>query len=175
MKWGWELRLLTQFAPIGGCGGCGRRIPRGYFLCAGALLESHLLGIGRPLLTQVRPSSTWEPKVPQMAPRRPKGAKGKPKRRQGEPLGSPRRRKGSQKAAQPHPKESKMSSKDSQRRPANHKTIYTYTEYTQTPDPPPYSCRLVIIIAATSIFLFFRLGGFGRNSLCGVGAAANFD
>ena len=33
---------------------------------------------------------------------------------------------------------------------------------------------IIIIIAATSKFMFFRLGGFGRNSLCGVGAAANF-
>ena len=34
--------------------------------------------------------------------------------------------------------------------------------------------RVLIRIAATSKFQFFRLGGFGRNSLCGVGAAANF-
>ena len=33
---------------------------------------------------------------------------------------------------------------------------------------------IIIIIAATSKFMFFRLGGFGRNSLCGVGAVANF-
>ena len=33
---------------------------------------------------------------------------------------------------------------------------------------------IIIMIPATSKFLFFRLGGFGRNSLCGVGAVANF-
>ena len=33
---------------------------------------------------------------------------------------------------------------------------------------------IIITITATSKFSFFRLGGFGRNSLCGVGAVANF-
>ena len=34
--------------------------------------------------------------------------------------------------------------------------------------------RILIMITATSKFRFFRLGGFGRNSPCGVGAAADF-
>ena len=34
--------------------------------------------------------------------------------------------------------------------------------------------RMLIMIPATSKFRFFRLGGFGRNSPCGVGAVANF-
>ena len=36
-----------------------------------------------------------------------------------------------------------MSAKDIPMRPTNHKTIYTQPKYTQTPDPPPCSGRLV--------------------------------
>ena len=47
---------------------------------------------------------------------------------------------------QSRPKERKRTSEDTPRRATNHKTIYTYTEYTQTPDPPPYSGRLVMMV-----------------------------
>ena len=51
-----------------------------------------------------------------------------------------------------------MSSKDTQRRPTNHKTIYTSAKYTQTPNPPPYSGRLVIIlIILTTILILIIL------------------
>ena len=43
------------------------------------------------------------------------------------------------------PKEKQRRSKHTQRRTTNHKPIYTYTKYTQTPDPPPYSGRLLVI------------------------------
>ena len=55
--------------------------------------------------------------------------------------GCPNGPKKNQKSAQ----ERKRASKGTQRRPTNHKTIYTQTEYTQTPDPPPHSGRLVYI------------------------------
>ena len=72
-------------------------------------------GTGGP--TKVTPRrALWEPKAPQRLP------------------------KGSPKLS----KESKMSAKDIPMRPTNHKTIYTQAKYTQTPDPPPYSGRLVL-------------------------------
>ena len=43
-------------------------------------------------------------------------------------------------------KESKMSSTDTTKKPTNQKTIYTKTKYTQTPDPPPYSGRLRLVL-----------------------------
>ena len=74
---------------------------------------------------KVIPSSPWEPKVLQMAPRSPKGspreAKVTPRRPPWEPKASQRVPKLGPKSAQ----ESKMSSKAIQRRPTNHKTIYT--------------------------------------------------
>jgi len=64
---------------------------------------------------------------------------------------SPRRPKGYQKEAQSRPKKSKMSSKDDQMRSTNHNTIYTKAKYSQTPDPPSYSGRLVYSSVTTNI------------------------
>ena len=41
-------------------------------------------------------------------------------------------------------------------KPTNHKTIYTQAKYTQTPDPPPYSGRLIIYIYIC-IYIFKHL------------------
>ena len=49
VKWGWELRRLLHFGGILRSRG---RVPRGHFLCAGCVLQSHSLGIGRPFWTQ---------------------------------------------------------------------------------------------------------------------------
>ena len=124
-------------------------IPRSHFLCAGALLESHLLGMGRPFWTQSHPKL---PLGAQGAPNGPtesqgiqRGTKVTPRRAPWEPKALQRLPKGSPKSSQGE-QNGKMSSKDNQMRPTNDKTIYTSAKYTQTPDPPPYSGRLVGIV-----------------------------
>ena len=47
----------------------------------------------------------------------------------------PREAQGEKKRIEGHPKEDKKS-----------QTIYTQTNYTQTPDPPPYSGQVVLLI-----------------------------
>ena len=135
VKGGWELPAKSHFTGIRGiCGirGIGGRVPRGHFFCAGIVLESHLLGIGRPIFVKNVLYAPRQPKATPMATQSsPKWSKGCPK--------GPKK---SSKSAQGEKKESK----GTQRRPRNHKTIYTQTKYTQTPDPPPYSGRLVPII-----------------------------
>ena len=86
VKWGWELRLLCHFAWIIRCRGCRARIPRGHFLCAGCGLESHLLGIGRLILSEIdyialgRPRGPpWQPKAPQSGPRAAQRTQKRPK------------------------------------------------------------------------------------------------
>ena len=103
MKWGWELRLLTQFAPIRGC---GRRVPRGHFLCAGALLESHLLGIGRPFWTQSHPKL---PLGAQGAPNGPTESQGSQREAKVTPRRAPWEPKVSQRVPKGHPKETNKS------------------------------------------------------------------
>ena len=100
----------------------------GLLMCAGIVLESHLLGIGRPTLAKTyymtlgRPRRpTWHPKTPESGPR----VAQVPKRTE----------------KSTHGKERKL--KDTQRRPTNHRTIYMQTIYRQTPDQTPYSSRLV--------------------------------
>ena len=105
MKWGWDLRHLRHFALIG-IGGIRAWVPRDHFLCASALLESHLLGIGCPCWSQSHPKlplraqgapngptesqeSQREAKVtPRRAPRKPEAPqrvrKGGPKLPQGQ-------------------------------------------------------------------------------------------
>ena len=120
MKWGWELRLLRHFGPIGGIDGIDGRVPRGHFFCAGALLESHLLRIGRPFWTPSHPKfhlgaqgapngftasqgSQMEAKAtPRRAPWEPKAAQRLPK-------GSPKSPQGKQNELQRHPKETNKS------------------------------------------------------------------
>ena len=114
-------------------------------MCAGALLESHLLGIGPPFWTRSHPKiplgAQGAPNGPTESQGSQRGTKMTPRRAPWEPKVP----QGSQKEAQSRPKENKGSSKDNQMRPTNHKTIYTQAKYTQTPDPPPYSGRLVYI------------------------------
>ena len=123
-------------------------------MCAGALLESHLLGIGRPFWTRSHPKlplgaqgATNGPTEPHGNPR---GTKVTPRRAPWEPKAPQRLPKGSPKLS----KESKMNAKDIPMRPTNHKTIYTQAKYTQTPDPPPYSGRLVCIYNHIYIYIY---------------------
>ena len=128
VKWGWELRLLRHFGWIVRCRGCRARVPRRHFLCAGCGLESHLLGIGRLILSEIDYIALGRPRGP---PWQPKGSQSGPRAAQRDPKGP-----------QSRPKEEKRRLKDTQRRTTNHKTIYTYTKYMQTPDPSPYSGQL---------------------------------
>ncbi len=105
VKWGWELRPLLHFGGILRWRRSHRWVPRGHFLCAGCVLESHLLGIGRPFWTPSHPKlplgaqgapngptesqgsqrktkvtarrAPWEPKAPQrLSKRSPKSPQG---------------------------------------------------------------------------------------------------
>ena len=89
------------------------------------------------------PKSSQAPLGSPRGPKWPHGVPREPKGRQSDAKDSPLGAQGFQKKAQSRAKESKMSSKDTQRKPTNQKTIHTQTKYTQTPDPPPYSGRLV--------------------------------
>ena len=82
VKWGWELRLLRHFAPM-----CAKTATtadvaefRELSFCAQArYLRAICSELDLHFGPEVIPSSPWEPRVPQMAPRSPKGAKGGPK------------------------------------------------------------------------------------------------
>ena len=50
-------------------------------------------------------------------------------------------------------------------RPTNHKTIYTQAKYTQTPDPPPYSGRLVMCALLASAKTSSKAAGSRSNTL----------
>ena len=100
-KGGWELRARSHFAPIGGVRairGIRGIVPEGHLLFAGCILESHLLGIGHPILSKAYYMPSWSKGCP-------KGPKRNPKSAQGEKRGS----------------------KDTQSRPTNHQ-IYTHKQ-----------------------------------------------
>ena len=81
------------FAPLpsnnGDVAGSRGQVPGGHFLCAGIVLESnesHLLGIGRPILSKTcyiglgRPRRPpWQPKATQSGPRAAQGTQKDPK------------------------------------------------------------------------------------------------
>ena len=69
-KWGWERRPLRHFGRIRGIRGF---IPRGYFLCAGIVKWTHLLGIGRPIFDKSEKIALCTPRHPQGTPRDPQG------------------------------------------------------------------------------------------------------
>ena len=114
--------ILAPGASEGGLGAAGqvhfvsiRRIggiiPRGHFLCASCLLDSHLLWIRNPILSKIdyiaqgRPRRlSWQPKAPQSGTRADQGT---------------------QKEAQKLAKENKMCSTDIRRSPTNQKTVFT--------------------------------------------------
>ena len=115
VKWGWELRLLRHFAPIMRWVRWVLWVPRGHFLCAGALLESHLLGIGRPFWTQSHPKlplgAQGAPNGPTESQGSQRGTKVTPRRAPWEPKAPQRLPKGSPKSPQGEQNE-KMTSKD---------------------------------------------------------------
>ena len=83
MKGGWELQAKSHFELIRGIRGI---MPAGHFLCAGIVLESRLLGIGRPILSKInhialgRPRRPpWQPKAPPSGPRAAQGTQKDPK------------------------------------------------------------------------------------------------
>ena len=90
-KGGWELRAKLHFAPIGGIRGIAWIIPAGHFLCAGCVLESHLLGIGRPILSKTYYMPSGSPRDLHGIPRRPRVVQGLSKGTQKEPKVGPRR------------------------------------------------------------------------------------
>jgi len=68
-KWGWERRPLRLFGRIRGIRGIRGWIPRGYFLCAGIVKWTHLLGIGRPIFDKSEKIGLGNPRHPQGTPR----------------------------------------------------------------------------------------------------------
>ena len=121
MKWGWELRLLRHFGGIGRSRQSrGAEIREVTFCAQVAYLIAIRLELDVHFRPKVIPSSPWEPKVPQMAPRSPKRAKGKakvtpgrapwePEAPQRVPKGSPKSTQGEQNELQRRPKETNKS------------------------------------------------------------------
>ena len=74
----------AALAPLPGDNGdpAGSRgqIPGGHFLCAGIVLESHLLGVGRPILSKTYYVVLGRPRRPPLQPKAPQSGPGAPQR-----------------------------------------------------------------------------------------------